>query len=75
MFSGQELIYSYPNGDVVVNVTAVYIVKKFRGELKLDREEVLALRFFDLNELPQDLSPPDKPVIENYIRNQLKKNY
>lgn len=67
IFSGQELIYQCPNGDVVVNVVAVYTSRYFRGEIKADKEEAYEVRFFDLRELPNDLSPPDRPVIEQYL--------
>jgi len=68
LFSGQELIYQYPNGDVIVNVVAVYISREFSGELKANKEEGHEVRFFKLSELPQNLSPPDKPVIERYCQ-------
>ncbi|MBV9389380.1 MAG: NUDIX domain-containing protein [Chroococcidiopsidaceae cyanobacterium CP_BM_ER_R8_30] len=67
LFSGQELIYECPNGDIVVNVVAVYVARRFRGELKADQDEGYEIRFFKLRELPKNLSPPDKPVIEKYL--------
>lgn len=67
LFSGQELIYEYPNQDIVVNVVAVYIARQFSGKLKVDEEEAHELRFFKLKELPEDLSPPDRPVIKQYL--------
>ncbi|MDJ0568172.1 MAG: NUDIX hydrolase [Pleurocapsa sp. MO_192.B19] len=67
IFSGEEFIYEYPNGDVIVNVTAVYTSQEFRGDLKPDKEETNEVRFFPLNELPLNLSPPDKPIIEQYL--------
>ena len=68
LFSGQESIYQLPNGDVVVNVVAVYISRQFRGKLKVDEEEGFEIRFFELNKLPQNISPPDKPIIESYFK-------
>lgn len=68
LFSGKELIYQIPNGDVVVNVTAVYTSRKFKEKLKVDKEQGYEVRFFNLNEIPKDLSPPDKPVINQYLR-------
>ena len=68
LFSGQKLIYTCLNGDVVVNVVAVYTARRFRGTIKADPEEASEVRFFKLRELPKDLSPPDKPVIEQYLR-------
>jgi 8-oxo-dGTP pyrophosphatase MutT (NUDIX family) len=68
LFSGKELIYECPNGDIVVNVVAVYTTRCFEGELKADKEEAHEVRFFKLKELPLKLSPPDKPVIERFLR-------
>ncbi len=68
LFSGKELIYQIPNGDVVVNVTAVYTSRKFKGKLKVDDQEGYEVRFFNLNELPSEISPPDRPVIDRYLR-------
>lgn len=68
LFSGKELIYECPNKDVVVNVVAVYISRQFTGKIKVDESEAYEVRFFKLNELPKDISPPDRPVIEQYSR-------
>ncbi|MBX9259136.1 NUDIX hydrolase [Desmonostoc muscorum CCALA 125] len=68
LFSGKNLIYECPNGDVVVNVVAVYIARRFRGKLKPDSQEAHEVRFFNLTQLPLNLSPPDKPVIEQYVQ-------
>ena len=68
LFSGQELIYQYPHGDMIVNVVAVYTSRQFEGELKVNEEEGYELCFFDLNKLPESISPPDRPIIEKYLR-------
>jgi 8-oxo-dGTP pyrophosphatase MutT (NUDIX family) len=67
LFSGPEFIYEYPNRDIVVNVVAVYTAHAFRGKLKVAEDEAHELCFFQLRELPKDLSPPDRPVIEQYL--------
>ena len=67
LFSGQELIYELPHGDIVVNVTAVYTSRKYTGKLKADKSEGYEVRFFRLNELPVNISPPDRPVIDRVL--------
>ncbi|MGF1591429.1 MAG: NUDIX hydrolase [Pleurocapsa sp.] len=67
LFSGREVIYQLPHGDVVVNVIAVYTSRQFRGQLQVNTSEGRELRFFKLDELPANISPPDKPVIEKYL--------
>ena len=67
LFSGQELIYQYPHGDIIVNVVAAYTSRQFRGKLKINPEEGYELRFFYLNKLPLNISPPDRPIIKKYL--------
>jgi 8-oxo-dGTP pyrophosphatase MutT (NUDIX family) len=65
VFSGPELYYKYPNGDEVYNVTIVYLSRDWSGEIKLNHEHT-EWRWFAANETPEDVSPPIKPVIEQF---------
>ncbi len=65
VFSGPEFYYKYPNGDEVYNVTIVYSSQDWRGEVKLN-EEHTDWRWFAVHEIPDDLSPPIKPIIEQF---------
>ncbi|OWR32343.1 ADP-ribose pyrophosphatase [Saccharibacillus sp. O23] len=62
VFSGEGMRYVYPNGDEVHNVDVVYRTNIYDGELRLDHEN-RAYRFFDLDELPERISPPVLPVV------------
>ncbi len=65
IFSGKDTHYIYPNGDEVSNVDIVYICREYSGELKCQDGEVDALRFFDPDDLPENLSPPIvKPLMK-----------
>lgn len=64
--SGESRKNEYPNGDVVINNTILYCVKKYSGELKWDSESK-EMRFFDLDNLPQNQNDPD--LIEIYKKN------
>jgi len=66
VFSGENQHYIYPNGDEVSNVDIVYVCKEYSGELKCQASEVLELRFFALDSLPDNLSPPVADVILKY---------
>lgn len=61
--SGESRKNEYPNGDVVINNTILYCVKKYSGELKWDSESK-EMKFFDLDNLPQNQNDPD--LIEIY---------
>ena len=56
--SGNSRRNEYPNGDVVINNTALYCVKNYSGTLKLD-EESKNMKFFDLDSLPMNQNDPD----------------
>ena len=70
VWSGPELHYVYPNGDEVSNVDIVFLCRDFSGELKPQVGEVEALRFFAVDEIPQNLSPPIRPALTKWIENK-----
>lgn len=63
--SGASRRNDYPNGDVVINNTALYCIRKYSGELKWDSESK-NMKFFDLDNLPENQNDPD--LIEIYKR-------
>ena len=65
--SGPEVHYVYPNGDEVSNVEIIYLCKKYHGTLKRQEEEIEELRFFALSEIPDEISPPIRPVMQKYL--------
>lgn len=65
VFSGPELYYKYPNGDEVYNVTIIYTSRDWRGEIQLNDEHT-EWRWFAAYEIPDDVSPPIKPVIDQF---------
>lgn len=64
--SGASRRNSYPNGDVVINNTALFLVDSYRGELKWDSESK-EMRFFALDELPTEQNDPDLIAIYRRI--------
>jgi len=68
IYSGQDFYYKYPHGDEVYNVIAAYICRDYHGLLKKEKNEVKDLKFFDTVTLPSNISPPDLPIIKEYIQ-------
>ena len=66
VFSGPELYYKYPNGDEVYNVSIVYRSHDWRGDIKLNAEHS-EWNWFAANEVPENISPPIRPIIEQYM--------
>jgi len=53
VFSGKHLMHTYPNGDKVYIIEVNYACNDFSGDLLPDPDEVLELKWFDLNDLPK----------------------
>ena len=65
VFSGPELYYKYPGGDEVYNVSIVYVSHDWRGEIKLNHEHT-EWNWFTRSDIPEDVSPPIRPVLEQF---------
>ena len=72
IFSGKELHYIYPNGDEVSNVDIVYICRDYTGTLKRQENEVEELRFFAFDEIPENLSPPIRKPLGQWVKKAQK---
>ena len=57
----------YFNGDEVYNVTIAYLSREWSGEVELN-EEHTEWRWFAANEIPENISPPITPLIEQSKR-------
>lgn len=74
VYSGEKFYYKYPHGDEVYNVVTAYICDDYEGVLRREKSEVRELKFFHLNDLPSNISPPDYPIINEYIQKFFKNN-
>ena len=66
VFSGPECYYKYPNGDEVYNVSITYLSKEVTGDIQLSGEHT-EWDWFAPKDVPDNLSPPIKPIIEKFI--------
>lgn len=67
VYSGEELHYTYPNRDEVYMFSAVYRSRTDGTCIQLDLTEHSEFGFFKLNQLPEEVSPPIKPILRDYI--------
>lgn len=65
VFSGPKLYYKYPSGDEVYNVSIVYMSRDWRGEIKLNQEHT-EWKWVAACDIPENISPPIRPVIEQF---------
>ena len=52
VFSGQDMYFKYPNGDELYSVVCLFLAKAFTGDLKIQDNESIELKYFGLNNLP-----------------------
>ena len=67
VFSGENMLYTYPNGDEVYNVAITYVCSDFSGELLPQTDETLELKWFDVDKMPGDISPPDVGPLRAFV--------
>jgi len=65
VYSGPEFHWFAPNGDEIFNVTVAFVTRDFYGEARADGEEGDTVRFFRIDDLPDDLGPPAGAVLED----------
>ena len=73
VFSGKELYHVYPHGDEISNVDIVYICKDYSGEVRADFIESIDVRFFSIDNLPDNVSPPCIPALNKYKDSVLRR--
>ena len=73
IFSGKQIHYIYPNGDEVSNIDIVYICRDYEGELITSNDETEELRWFKIDEMPDNISPPIKAALLQYVKDRRNK--
>ena len=67
VFSGKELDYTYPNGDMVSNVNIAYLCEDFTGDPVINTDETTSLQWFEIDSLPENISPPVIPALKRCV--------
>lgn len=73
IYSGEDRFFTYPNGDVVYLIGVIYICRDFSGNLVLETNETSDLKWFDINDLPESIHPPNKRLLGDFV-NYIDKN-
>lgn len=67
LYSGPDFYHKYPDGNEVFNVTATYICRSYEGDIIVEETEGRDAKFFDLDQLPDNISGPVQPIITDYL--------
>lgn len=58
VFSGQDMMYTYPNGDKVYIIGISYLCEDYSGVPLTETEETTDVKWFSIDALPENISPP-----------------
>jgi ADP-ribose pyrophosphatase YjhB (NUDIX family) len=65
IYSGTSQYYKYPNGDEVFVVATVFITRVPLNNMMVDPVEHSESRYFDIHHLPDNISPPVVPILND----------
>ena len=66
VLSGKDTYREYPNGDKLYDITAIFVVKKYSGELRVNDNESKKLEWFNVSNLPSNMTEHTKNYLEKY---------
>lgn len=69
IYSGEDRIITYPNGDICCGTGIIFKTTAYSGEIQNNTEEALEHRFFDKTNLPDNINNYDKRIIIDWTKN------
>ena len=69
IYSGEDGIITYPNGDICYGTGIIFKTTVYSGEIQNNTEEALEHKFFDKANLPENINKYDKRVIIDWTKN------
>lgn len=66
VLSGKDTYREYPNGDKLYDITAIFVVTAYTGDLKINDEESLAFGWFPIDELPENITEHTRNCLTKY---------
>lgn len=66
VLSDKDTYREYPNGDKLYDITNIFLVKKYHGELKVNDDESKQLGWFDINNLPNNMTEHTKNYLTKF---------
>ena len=66
VLSGKDTYREYPNGDKLYDITAIFVVKKYSGELRVNDNESKKLEWFNVCNLPSNMTEHTKNYLLKY---------
>ena len=64
--TGRDTYREYPNGDKLYDITAIFVIKKYHNDLKINDNESKKLEWFKIDNLPENMTEYTKNYIEKF---------
>lgn len=68
IYSGEDRIITYPNGDICCGTGIVFKTTMYSGEIQNNTDEAFEHRFFDKKSLPYNINDYDKQCIIDWTK-------
>lgn len=66
VLSGKDTYREYPNGDKLYDITGIFVIKKYHGDLKVNDDESKKLGWFKINNLPDNMTEHTRNYITKF---------
>ncbi len=73
--SGPDYFVRYTNGDEAMALAIVFVCKVLSGEPHVNDDESIAVRYFPVNELPQDMSERHRNRVSLALQNDPRTHF
>ena len=74
IYSGKDLFNIYKNGDEVYALNHVFICNDYKGTIDFKDGEVNELKWFDIDDLPENVFEINKPILRDIKKFMENKN-
>lgn len=66
VLSGKDTYREYPNGDKLYDITAIFVIKKYHNDIKINDNESKKLAWFDISNLPKNMTEHTKNYLDKF---------
>lgn len=68
IYSGEDRIITYPNGDICCVTSIVFKTTDYQGAIQNNTDEALEHQFFDKASIPENINEFDKRYIADWVK-------
>ena len=65
VYSGEKQHFRYPNEDEVYVTVFLFLVNDYNGNINFNDGEVIDLKWYDINNLPENIFIPDRTMLKD----------